>query len=618
MAQLTSKLQESDVCCSDNITSCPSARILKVLLNRIGKTLQTPNDPSNNIPKTEHIQNVQIKINQILDRLVSEYPVQYSATKLLDDLHHLKTEHGIHDDDAQFDTAFEFFKECTSEKGCDINQCPLIRRHYRDRNVSFVSGGAVNSDNQTDEVLLDTVAMIHCYLLHSFDINRLTKEERDSIETQLSYGISLEDNQKGHETLVDDMRRVELTAEILQSKQKKLKFARRIGRYRDDAHDSEYVKLPSDKSVDFTAMADALQMDEAVLREGLTEYGNDRDRLIGDSIDVVYGENVEGIGIWKVLNIDDEEKNNIFRLMLHGHFKCTQLSTMNMIKICQIAVQRMEFQIDFNELQKVLTSNGVDGQIYDKCNPATHQSVNQFAQKFKSTQNCYSPHVRRMYNVIRKWKYIKMKKKSVKKQEDAVDDGKEDEKDPVDDDENDENVSEQQPTVYEIGKQFYFWKLLKGHHRFVKAKYVDMKEEVMHSPLLDGMVSVSAWNKLTKDIAVMIATEYAMGTTSNGLSFRLYGIPKFEPLDAEHLRALKLYTDFNKLCSEFCAILRDGDPMQISEIANWTRILVEMVQCYGTPLNASKVYYRGVNKSFLFKTIATKFNLPWSTTTSVW
>ena len=284
MAQLASKLQESDMCCSGNIASCPSARILKILLSRIGKAVQTPNEPSNYIPETKQIPNVQHQLSQILDRLVSEYPVQYTATKLLDDLHHLKTKHEIDDNVAQFDTAFEFFKECTSETGCDINRCPLIRRHYRDRNVPFVPGGAVNSDNQTDEVLLDTVAMIHCYLLHSFDINRLTKEETDSIEAQLSYGISLEHEQKDDEALVDDMQRVELIAEILKARQKKLKSVRRIGRYRDDGHDAEYVKLPSEKSVDFTAMSVVIQVGEVVLREGLTEYENDSNLV---SIDIL-------------------------------------------------------------------------------------------------------------------------------------------------------------------------------------------------------------------------------------------------------------------------------------------------------------------------------------------
>ena len=139
----------------------------------------------------------------------------------------------------------------------------------------------------------------------------------------------------------------------------------------------------------------------------------------------------------------------------------------------------------------------------------------------------------------------------------------------------------------------------------------------MHSPLLDGLVPVRAWNKLTKDIAAIIATEYALRITSNGISYNLYGIEQYEPLDAEHLRALKLYTDFSKLCSKFCTVLRWGDSSQIEHIANLTRILVETVQCYGTTMTPKERYYRGVNKTFIFRAITMKINLPWSTSTSV-
>ena len=139
----------------------------------------------------------------------------------------------------------------------------------------------------------------------------------------------------------------------------------------------------------------------------------------------------------------------------------------------------------------------------------------------------------------------------------------------------------------------------------------------MRSPLLDGLVSLRAWDKLTKDIAVILATEYALRITSNGLSYNLYEIQQYEPLDAQHLRAMKLYTDFDKLCAKICTVLRVGDPVQIAEIANLTKILIETVQCYGAPMSANQTYYRGVNRPFLFKTIATKFNLPFSTTTSV-
>ena len=71
----------------------------------------------------------------------------------------------------------------------------------------------------------------------------------------------------------------------------------------------------------------------------------------------------------------------------YDHFKCTQLNTGNMMKISNLVVQRMEFQIDTDALNAVLTNNGINGRkcgVDDKSVPETYQSVNDFAQKFNN------------------------------------------------------------------------------------------------------------------------------------------------------------------------------------------------------------------------------------------
>ena len=100
----------------------------------------------------------------------------------------------------------------------------------------------------------------------------------------------------------------------------------------------------------------------------------------------------------------------------------------------------------------------------------------------------------------------------------------------------------------------------------------------------------------------------------------MYQIKLYEPLEAEHLRSLKLYTDFTDLSAKFCTILRSADPKLIAGIAHWTRKLIETVLCFGSTLKAEiakKTYYRGVDRAFIFKMIATRFNLPLSTTANV-
>ena len=622
MAQSATKLEQNmeTACSLDDITQCPSARILKILLTRIGKALQKGIGKSNNGSEKDqnHNYNVRIQINQILDDMMSKH--QYSPTKLLDDFYHLRSEHKIDDDDTRFDAAFDFFKECSPEKRCDITRCPLMRRHYRDRNCVFWSGDQVDNEVEADHVFVDTVAMIHCHLLHSFDINRLTKEERDRVEVQARHEVNADDED-------DDINawRSTLIAAILHEKQQKMNLVRGIravSRYcANDVNTTQSSTENAKGTVDFAGIAHVIGMREKAVRRALAEYVNDKDRFIGDVIDVLYGDGcgTKPLSLSNALKIEEDH----FKKILHGHFKCTQLSTKNMVKISNVIVRRMEFQIDIDVLNEVITKSGIDGRIYDKNNAESYQSVGVFAQKFKSSPNIKGQHIRRLYNVIRKWNYIKSKKQKTVQQQNEM---KEEVAEAKEDDNADEekvNVSDdllQTPTVYEIGKQFYFWDSLKGHPRFVKGKYGNMKEEVFNSRLLTDLVSVRAWNNLTKDIAAMIATEYALRISSNGISLSVYQIPRFEPLDAGHLRALKLYTDFDKLCAKFCEILRSGDPVLIEEIANLTRSLIEMVQCYGTPLSAEgakKTYYRGVSRSFLFRTIGTKFNLPWSTTTSV-
>ena len=103
---------------------------------------------------------------------------EYSATKLLDDFHHLKYEHCLHEDDEKFDNAFAFFNEDSGGCICHhISECQYVKRHYRKRGELPIHS---QEDNQ-ETLLMDVVAMIHSYFIHSFEINRLRKEERQRI-----------------------------------------------------------------------------------------------------------------------------------------------------------------------------------------------------------------------------------------------------------------------------------------------------------------------------------------------------------------------------------------------------------------------------------------------------
>ena len=603
-------------CSLEDISSCPSARIIKVFLKRMDKWKQThysdDKSYSDNEPPSDLTQTVHKNESQIAQSLISSLDEHdYSVTKLLDDLHHLKYEHNIDGNDDRFDAAYDFFKDSMTGNVCDIDKCPFIQRHHRDRGRQR----NVHQIEDKEDLLMDTMAMIHCYFLHSFETQRFTKEERqrmikltDSVSWASVKNVIVSDDiddGKDHEEDSDDDEDsiygllMTTVTEIVTSKRQKGR-----NRFRHDNEDEKVVM--DDNTVDFTAMSVLVGIDEVILKEALSEYQNDQNQLIGALIDVVYGEKCQEMEIWSKLKVEADDKSKTFRAALFDHFQCLQLNTPNLIKMFRFIIDRKRLQIDIEGMEEVVTSNDIDGRLFDKSDSEHYQNNGTFAKRFKGIPDCKMQHVRQLYTAVRKWKYVEVKKVAVESKEE----GKED--DMVE-------PGQQGPDVYAIGKRFNFWQ--KRNDDYVQAKYKDMKEEVLQSPLLSvHFVGVIVWNKLMTTITAMVGTQAALKIRSNGRKRFLYRIKKDKPFDERHLGALKLYTDFTKLCATLCVILRQGNPAQIAQIANWTKTLVETIQCYGTPLSdesAKRTYFRGVNRTFMFMTIVSRFNLPQSTTSSV-
>ena len=575
------------------ISECPSARIIKVFL----KKLQS----------ADH--------SEIIQSITTIFETHnYSVTDVLNDVHHLKYEHGVDGDDEKFDEIFAFLTNGLPDKSCAVTDCVHIRRHHRDRGTPPKEFAFTESDDVNDTVLMDTMAMLHCYFLHSFDINRLTKEERDRIDAELSSVTGLDDDEKRPiEDELSESNRIKLINSILVAKRKKLDIGRGDGRYRDNENDR---KSEMNRNVDFSAISKTVNVDEAVLTKGLKDYEKDPDRFIGDLIDVAYAQNADKETLWSALEMEDDAKRAVFHGMLFGHFKCTDLNPANFVKLSMLIIDRKLLQIDGDALKQEVMTNLDDGRIFDKTDREHFQNMVKFSKRFNSVSNCKAQHLRQLYTALRKWQYVESKVQTVQKQE-AV---------PVEDAKEDENVEviffepDQPPDVYEIGRRFYFWDSHRKHPDFVSPKYENMKEEVLNSPLLSRFITIAAWNALTTLIEKIITSDAAHQLWSNGQSEYMYHLKKREPIDANHLRSLKLYTDFTDLCAKFCAILRWADPEQIAQIAHWTRSLIETVQCFGSSLNddaVQKTYFRGVDRTFIFKMIATRFYLPLSTTSDV-
>ena len=597
-----------------DISWCHSARIIKYLLNQLDQwrnAVQSDNESQSvlmwkmNRHKSEFIDS----LHSVFDRY------DYNVTKLLDDFPHLK----YNEDGDLFDTAYEFFTESTAKKRCDINECPFFERHHRER-------GREEHDYQDDDddLLMDTLSMIHCYFLHSYDTQRFSKEEKqmimkrtrstwtmvnDTIEKILRDDINESDSdidrddEKMEIEEVDDAAVINMVNSLLRQKSK---IAPSRSRFCEIDHDTKANHITLDDSA---MISREFGIHKKTLRQILNVYNGDRNSLISNLIDIVYGKDGANIFIWNSIEMDTQEKRAAFQRILHGYFHCTQLNVDNLVKMCRHIIARKRLQIGVEEIAEVLTTNKIDGRMFDKKDSVHYENNGTFTKRFKGSPNCNAQHVRQLYRALNKWKYVEWKE--------VVVESKEEEKE-VEQDDVVEEAKPEHVDVYTVGKRFDFW--LRNHSDYLQAKYKDLKEEVLQSPSLSAYFSgINRWNNLVNTVEAMRRTKYALNISSNGNKQYLYRIARGQPLGSKHLCAVKLYSDFNDLCVAFCSILRRGDPLEVAGVANLARYLIETVQCYGSVLgeDSRTCYFRGVRKTFMFNSIVSRYHLPQSTTSLV-
>ena len=150
----------------------------------------------------------------------------------------------------------------------------------------------------------------------------------------------------------------------------------------------------------------------------------------------------------------------------------------------------------------------------------------------------------------------------------------------------------------------------------MKPKYHNLREEFFANASRSTFETVdhrSSWSILEKRVERLLEQRITRSLRSNGK----YGIPKGQPIDEEHLMALLIHTDLTKVNTEYCNILRRGNPDEISFIAHWTRLLMETVQCFGAKIDPKQKYHRGMDKVYEFTNMAIRCDVPMSTSISV-
>eukprot|EP01084_Bolivina_argentea_P243858 408693_1 len=161
--------------------------------------------------------------------------------------------------------------------------------------------------------------------------------------------------------------------------------------------------------------------------------------------------------------------------------------------------------------------------------------------------------------------------------------------------------------VYNHGVYFWYWEqndLQPRNAIAIKKIYNNLKEEM----LSDNKITNDQWNNLMDECEILKNTDEIRKIVSNGNDENIYGVKLENEFSLQHLCSIKLYTDYSNLCAAFCSVFRvkkltsnsyetvKSLNRRNSKFANWAKLLIECVQCYGKLLikNKKKVkYYRG-------------------------
>eukprot|EP01084_Bolivina_argentea_P178801 309050_1 len=112
-------------------------------------------------------------------------PDKVELREITDDFLHILS---MHNGDEQYGTIYSKIMKNIGE--CDIKQCNIFSRNYRERNVSQDGYHKIkelyNSDETKDIVYQQILDKIHCHYLHSYDTgHRISPTEKISIENQI-------------------------------------------------------------------------------------------------------------------------------------------------------------------------------------------------------------------------------------------------------------------------------------------------------------------------------------------------------------------------------------------------------------------------------------------------
>eukprot|EP01083_Nonionella_stella_P081633 224991_1 len=405
---------------------------------------------------------------------------------------------------------------------------------------------------------IELISRIHTHCIHSYDTHRLTPSEL---------------------TLIDDGKQIDAEC------------------YNQMKHKQQNASAQSD--IDWKEIYFILQENIAPvciqIRQLESAFGNYKstDAFISDLITAYDAPNdcaldlSNGIVV-SALECDSATRKRIYELILYKYFSKRHIKTRHLICMAENVMNKSFPQISLVQFRECLERANLDGRLFMKGTPQFMNSL-AFGKIFESVEGGKKKHFAKIYSMISTRWNIKTRSAKVELIE----------------------YHKERSDVYEIGVKFFYWESVQHHPHYVKAHYCNLKEELLDNNLIP--FDIQTWERLQNECQFDIKTDVVRGIISNGLFCAIYRIPGHRPFTASHLCALKIYINYTKESGLFCAALRTANTAKVAQIAHRARLLTETVQCYGTALGNRK-YYRGVDAKFRFEGIATRFNLPTSTT----
>eukprot|EP01084_Bolivina_argentea_P253653 426185_1 len=175
---------------------------------------------------------------------------------------------------------------------------------------------------------------------------------------------------------------------------------------------------------------------------------------------------------------------------------------------------------------------------------------------------------------------------------------------------------------YSFGPRYNYWGNNLNHGSPLETKYKSIKDEIIGNMIFS--LSIDVFDQAYKKAENLMNNSTKIKSIKRNYAASPYFLRG--ELNIENVLSIILYTDFDTLSYNFSRTFRkinkhesDNEMTQRHrEYSNWSKTLMETVNCYGTMMKRSNVsvYYHGVSLVY-FETFISKFNSPTSTTTKL-